>query len=135
MEPFLQRTAQTAAAAASQWFHCRSRKHPQVGKGYWRNTTKHTATHTYTQHPQTKCKLKVPQGPEEVLMCQQRSRRCRGNLGWVAEGTGLGDVVDTWTHAAFFEEGSSERERDSSQQFSGLETERCRFRELRCISF
>lgn len=134
MEPFLQRTAQTAAAAESQWFHCRSRKHPQLGKGCWRNTTKHTATHTYT-HPQTEFKLKVPRGAEEVLVCQQRSRKRRGNLGRVAEGTGLGDGADTWTHAAFFEEGSSERERDSSQQFSGLETERCCFRELRRISF
>lgn len=36
----------------------------------------------------------------------------------MAEGTGLGDAADTWAHAAFFEEGSSERERETTARSS-----------------
>lgn len=83
MEPFLQRTAQTAAAAESQRFQCRSREHPQVGKGCRRNTTKHTATHTGTHTPQTKFKLKVPWAQRKCSCANKEAKNAEETCaGW-----------------------------------------------------
>ena len=133
---FLQRTAQTAAAADSQWFHFRSRKHPRMvktAKETPQNTEQHTHTHTHTHTPKQNLTPKSQNAGGSIHVSIKKPKGSE-TFGWMAEGLGdRGIAAGGWRLPAFFEEGSSERKKN--WQFSGLETESFYFRELKTISF